>query len=73
MRIITRYILGELLKPFFFGLFAFCGIMLGGALVDLIEFAGRYQLSISVLLRLFIFRIPETVALGSPWPCCWRP
>lgn len=66
MRIITRYILGELLKPFFFGLFAFCGIMLGGALVDLIEFAGRYQLSISVLLRLFIFRIPETVALGSP-------
>jgi len=66
MRIITRYILGELLKPFFFGLFAFSGIMLGGALVDLIEFAGRYQLPLFTVLKLFIFRIPETIALGSP-------
>ena len=66
MRIITRYILGELLKPFFFGLFAFCGIMLGGALVDVIEFAANYNLPLSIILRLFIFRIPETIALGSP-------
>lgn len=66
MRIITRYILSELLKPFFFGLFAFGGIMLGTALIDLVRTAGQYNMPVLLVLRLFIYQIPGTLALCAP-------
>lgn len=66
MRILTRYILSELLKPFFFGLFAFCGILLGTGLIDLIGFAGNYNIPPAQVLRIFTYQIPATLALGAP-------
>jgi len=66
MRIVTRYILRELLGPFFFGLFLFSGILIGNIFVNLTQFAQNYGLPLSTVLRLLVYQIPENLAYGTP-------
>src|SRR5690554_1628734 len=66
MRIITRYILRELLGPFFFGLFLFSGILLGNIFVSLTQLAQNYNLPFSTVLRLLLYEVPRNVAYGTP-------
>ncbi|NLZ44236.1 MAG: YjgP/YjgQ family permease [Clostridia bacterium] len=66
MRIVTRYILRELLGPFFFGLFLFGGILIGNIFVSLTQLAQSYGLPFSTVLRLLVYQIPENLAYGMP-------
>jgi len=66
MRIVTRYILRELLGPFFFGLFLFSGILIGNIFVSLTQLAQNYGLPFSTVLRLLLYQIPENLAYGTP-------
>lgn len=66
MRIVTRYILRELLGPFFFGLFLFGGILIGNIFVSLTQLAQNYGLPFSTVLRLLLYQIPENLAYGTP-------
>lgn len=66
MRILTRYILRELLGPFFFGLFLFSGILLGNIFVSLTQLAQSYNLPFSTVLRLLLYEVPRNVAYGTP-------
>jgi len=66
MRITTRYILRELLGPFFFGLFLFSGILLGNIFVSLTQLAQNYNLPFSIVLRLLLYQVPENLAYGTP-------
>ncbi len=64
MKIITRYLLKELMGPFFFGVLIFSGMFLGSSLVNLIQWLERYQVHFWSVLKLWILTIPENMAYG---------
>jgi len=64
MRIITKYLLKELLGPFFFGFLAFSGMFLGFTLVNVIQWAEAYQVPFFTVLKLWVYCVPENMAYG---------
>ena len=64
MRIITKYLLRELLGPFFFGVLAFSGMFLGFALINIIQWAETYQIPFFTILKLWSYHVPENMAYG---------
>lgn len=64
MRILTKYLLKELLGPFFFGFLAFSGMFLGFSLVNVIQWAESYQVPFFSVLQLWVYTIPENMSYG---------
>lgn len=70
LRILDRFVLGEMAGPFVFGIFIFTMIFVAG---DLLFQAARLIIeqgvSLGVVVRLFLYRLPEVVALTLPMSC----
>lgn len=63
LRILQRYLVREIMGPFFFGVSAFAAILLGFALINL---AKNPFLRGETVLRLTMLQIPENLALAFP-------
>ena len=63
MQIITRYLFREIIGPFTFGVLIFTVLMLGFALVPLVQ---QPQLGGSAIFHLIVFSIPDNLALAFP-------
>ena len=67
MRILDRYILKELLGPFVFGVAAFSSIFIGGGtLYRIAQYITQYGAGIDVVVKLFVYSLPEIVVLTFP-------
>ncbi|NLW56266.1 MAG: YjgP/YjgQ family permease [Firmicutes bacterium] len=64
MRIITKYLVKELMGPFLFGVLAFSGMFLGSSLVNVIQWAERFQVPFWSILKLWFYTVPENMAYG---------
>ena len=68
--ILDRFILGEIAGPFIFGILIFTMIFVAG---DLLFQAAKLIIergvSLGVVVRLFLYRLPEVVALTLPMSC----
>ncbi|NLW59279.1 MAG: YjgP/YjgQ family permease [Firmicutes bacterium] len=64
MRIITKYLIRELMGPFFFGFLAFGGMFIGWSLVNIIQWAESYSVPLLTVLRLWAYHVPENLAYG---------
>jgi lipopolysaccharide export system permease protein len=65
-RILTQYVLKELALPFFFGLCAFSGILVGVTFINLVSYAEKYSAPFDVVLKILLYQTPEKLALGIP-------
>lgn len=65
MKIVTKYLLREILGPFFFGLLAFSGMFLGFALINVIQWADAYNVPFFTVLKLWSYHFPENIAYGA--------
>lgn len=65
MKILTRYVLKEILLPLFFGIFAFASMFLGAALIQLLRETEQFHLSLWSTFQLFSLMIPQNLMLGS--------
>lgn len=69
-RALDKFVLGELIGPFFFGIMVFTTIMVaGGLLFRLAELIIQRGVSIGVVFRLFLYSLPGIVALTIPMSC----
>ena len=69
-RILNIYILKELSGSFFFGVMAFTLILVAGDLLfDLADLIIEKGVSLFVVLRLFLYRLPAVVTLTLPMAC----
>lgn len=67
MRILDRYILKELLGPFVFGVAAFSSIFIGsGTLFRIAQYITQYGAGIDIVVKLFIYSLPEIIVLTFP-------
>jgi lipopolysaccharide export system permease protein len=66
MKILTRYILGEILGPLLFGFFAFLSMFMGFAFIDLLREAGEYHVSVVFIIQLLCLRMPEYLIQTAP-------
>jgi lipopolysaccharide export system permease protein len=66
MKILTRYILKEIMGPLFFGFFAFLSMFMGFAFIDLLREAGEYHISVIFILQLLVLRLPEYLLQTAP-------
>lgn len=67
MRILDKYILKELLGPFLFGIASFSSVFIGtSTLFRIAQYITNYGASISSVVRLFIFSLPEIIVLTFP-------
>jgi len=67
MRILDKYILKELIGPFIFGVCAFSSIFIGtSTLSKIAEYLTKYGASISSVIKLFIYNLPQIVILTFP-------
>ncbi len=67
MKIVDRYVLSELLVPFFASILIFTTIIVGSTvLFQLIGDAVKYQIPVGHVLQLVIFKLPVIVALSLP-------
>jgi len=67
LSILDRYLVGELLPPFLFGvgLFSSLGVAVG-MVFDLVRRVTEYGLTIDVALRVMVLKLPEFVAYALP-------
>lgn len=66
-KLADKYILKELIYPFFFGVIAFTSISAGiGVIPNLIRESTRYSLALDVVLKLFFSRLPEIIVYTFP-------
>ncbi len=67
LAILDRYLVSELLLPFFFGvgLFSSLGVAVG-MVFDLVRRVTEYGLSLDVALRVMVLKLPEFVAYALP-------
>lgn len=66
MRVLDRYVMGEMLKPFLFGVMAFVLVMLSVTLsqfTDLIFSAGA---PVGAVVQLLLFSLPQVIVLTFP-------
>ncbi len=67
MKILDRYILKELIGPFFFGIVAFSAILVGSTLMfRLVGDVAKYHIPMSQALWLFVYQVPAVVAFSFP-------
>jgi lipopolysaccharide export system permease protein len=66
MKILTRYILGEIVGPLLFGFFAFLSMFMGFAFIDLLREAGEYHISVIFIVQLLGLRMPEYLIQTAP-------
>ena len=67
MRILDRYILKELLGPFFFGICVFASILVGtGPLFRIAQYISQYGASLWTCVKLLVFSLPGIIALTFP-------
>ncbi len=65
--VMDRYIIKELIGPFLFGvgLFSSIGVTVG-AMFELVRKVAESGLPISIAIQVFLFKMPEFIALGFP-------
>ena len=67
MRILDRYILKELLGPFFFGICLFASILVGtGPLFRIAQYISQYGASLWTCVKLLVYSLPAIIALTFP-------
>lgn len=67
MRILDRYIIKEVSTTFIFGIFAFSSVFVGsGTLYRIAEYITNYGIGMSVIIRLFIYSLPDIIVLTFP-------
>lgn len=70
VRVLDRYILGELKSPFFFGLVAFTTILVaGGLLFQMADLIIQKGVSVGIVIRLFVYYMPRLVVFTIPMSC----
>ena len=67
---LDRFIFGELIGPFFFGLMAFTIIMVaGGLLFRIADLIIKNGVSLGIVVRLFLYYLPKMAAAAIPMSC----
>lgn len=67
---LDRFILRELMAPFFFGIMAFSVILVAGSLLFRIaDLVIQRGVSIGIVMRLFLYYLPRIVAMTIPMSC----
>lgn len=66
LRILTRYVIKELVAPFLFGLCAFGGILMGVRFMHFLRLAERHGIPFLTVLKLLILDAPGQLVLGIP-------
>lgn len=66
-RLLDRFILAEMKGPFFFGVMAFTVLLVAGDLLfDLADLIIEKGVSLSVIARLFVYKLPSVVVMTLP-------
>lgn len=67
---LDRFIFGELIGPFFFGLMAFTIIMVaGGLLFRIADLIIKNGVPLGIVVRLFLYYLPKMAATAIPMSC----
>ncbi|MDU4961161.1 MAG: LptF/LptG family permease [Sporomusaceae bacterium] len=67
MRILDKYIIKELLGPFIFGVAAFSSIFIGsGTLYRIAQYITQYGAGMDIVVKLFVYSLPEVIVLTFP-------
>lgn len=67
MRILDKYIIKEVSMSFLFGIFAFSSVFVGsGTLYRIAEYITNYGATTSMVVRLFIYSLPDIIVLTFP-------
>lgn len=66
MKILTKYILKEIIGPLMFSMFAFTSMFSGFAFLHLLKEAERYHLSVVHIFQLLALRLPEYMIQSAP-------
>lgn len=67
MLIFDRYLLKELIGPFIFGISAFSCILAGSTILfPLVSAAVKYNISVAIILQLFLYRLPSVIVFTLP-------
>ncbi|HCT86405.1 MAG: hypothetical protein DKM50_05345 [Candidatus Margulisiibacteriota bacterium] len=67
IKLVDKYIIKELIYPFFFGVIAFTSISAGvGVLPNLIAESTKYNLPVDAVVKLFFSRLPEIIVYTFP-------
>jgi lipopolysaccharide export system permease protein len=68
--ILDRFILGQMISPFLFGIMSFTVILVAGNLLfRLADLVIQRGVSMSLVLRLFVYSLPGVVAMTIPMSC----
>lgn len=68
--ILDRFILGQLVPPFFFGIMAFSVILIAGTLLfQIAELLIERNVSLGVVIRLFFYSLPGIMVMTIPMSC----
>lgn len=68
--ILDRFILGQMLAPFLFGIMSFTVILVAGNLLfKLADLMIQRGVSFAIVLRLFVYSLPAVVTLTIPMSC----
>lgn len=66
MKIFTKYLFKQLMGPLLFGFVTFLSIMMGLIFIQLLSYAQEHSISLLVILKLFVLRIPENIGQAAP-------
>lgn len=67
---LDRFILRELMAPFFFGIMAFSVILVAGSLLfKIADLVIQRGVSLGIVIRLFLYYLPRIVAMTIPMSC----
>jgi lipopolysaccharide export system permease protein len=70
LSILDRFILGQVLSPFLFGIMSFTVILVAGDLLfRLANLVIQNGVSLGVVLRLFLYSLPRVIVLTIPMSC----
>ena len=71
MRILTRYILGEILSLTLIGCALFTFILFMPLLPHILEVVVRNSSTLTDVAQVFLFTLPNCSRSRFPWRCCW--
>ncbi len=66
MKILTKYVIKEILGPLFFGFFAFTSIFAGVIFLELLRSADKYHFTVFYIIKLLVLRMPEYMLQAAP-------
>lgn len=70
LKALDRFVLGEIMGPFFFGIMAFTVILVAGSLLfKIADLVIQRGVSLGIVIRLFLYYLPRLVALTIPMSC----